>query len=358
VSRKRFPISNGMKIRSSHEIASKVVVFFGSLFFIYFSFVYGLGFLKVSKEFQAATPASIAVEKKILQEESPKKDDSLKLIFVGDIMLSRGIGEIMEKNKNWHYPFIEIGETLKGADLTFGNLEGPISKNGTNMGSIYSFRADPRTIEGLAYSGFDVLSVANNHIWDYGAPAFEDTLQILNGNGMSPVGGGFSFDEAHSVVVRDVKGTKIAFLAYTNLLPGSLGSKECKRCVAFPTKEQIVIDIEKAKTEGDIVVVSFHWGDEYKTIHNSYQETFAHTAIDAGADLIIGHHPHVIQDTEKYGGGYIAYSLGNFVFDQNFSKETQSGMMLVVTVKDKKVDNIEEKIVKFNSLFQTYIEEY
>lgn len=277
------------------------------------------------------------------------------LLFVGDIMLSRAIGSGMGKNNNWNYPFLKIADLLKSADLTFGNLEGPISKNGTKVGSIYSFEANPKSVEGLIYSGFDVVSVANNHIWDYGGEAFKDTLKILKENNISYVGGGFTYDEAHTPVIKEVNGTKIAYLGYTNLLPPFLGTKGDKLSVAFPDEDQLALDIHNAKRLADIVVVSFHWGNEYETHHNSFQENLAHIAIDAGADLVVGHHPHVIQEIEKYKDGYIAYSLGNFVFDQNFSEETKSGLLLSVTLKNKKIEQVTSQKVNFSSTYQPFI---
>lgn len=277
------------------------------------------------------------------------------LLFVGDIMLSRAIGSSMGKNNNWSYPFLKVADLLKSADLTFGNLESPISKNGTKVGSIYSFKADPKSIEGLLYSGFDVVSVANNHIWDYGGEAFKDTLKILKENNISYIGGGFTYDEAHTPIIKEVNGAKIAYLGYTNLLPPFLGTKGDKLTVAFPDEGQMIMDINNAKGLADIVVVSFHWGNEYETRHNSYQENLAHVAINAGANLVVGHHPHVIQEIEKYKDGYIAYSLGNFVFDQNFSDETKTGLLLSVTLKNKKIDQVTSEKVNFNSSYQPFI---
>lgn len=293
------------------------------------------------------------IGKKVMAEDVSSK--ATTLLFVGDIMLSRAIGKAMNTNSNWNFPFLKIAELLKSADITFANLEGPISNNGTKVGSIYSFRADPKTIEGLLYSGFDVVSIANNHIWDYGGEAFKDTLKILKENNISSVGGGSTYDEAHTPIIKEVNGIKIAYLGYTNLLPTFLGSKGDKLSVAFPEESQMVLDIQKAKASADIVVVSFHWGEEYKTHHNAFQEKLAHKAIDAGANLIIGHHPHVAQDMEKYKDGYIAYSLGNFVFDQNFSEDTRSGLLLKVTIKNKTIDQVISQKVNFNSSFQPYI---
>jgi poly-gamma-glutamate synthesis protein (capsule biosynthesis protein) len=116
--------------------------------------------------------------------------------------------------------------------------------------------------------------------------------------------------------------------------------------------EGVARDIRNAKALADIVVVSYHWGDEYETRHNADQEKRATAAIDAGADLIIGHHPHVVQEVVPYKHGYIAYSLGNFVFDQNFSPDTSWGLTLKVTVKDKKIVSVEEVPVTFNKTYQ------
>ena len=278
------------------------------------------------------------------------------LVFVGDIMLSRNIGGLMAKNGDWNYPFMAMADYLKRADLTFGNLEGPLSLRGKRVESIYSFEADPRSVEGLVRSGFDVLSIANNHIWDYGAPAFEDTLKVLTDNGISPVGGGNSFEIAHTPAVKDVNGTKVAFLAYTDLLPPFLGKDAPGPTVASPDDVvRMSSDIRNARSLADIVVVSFHFGEEYATVHNSFQEGLAHAAIDAGADLVVGHHPHVVEDIEQYKGKYIAYSLGNFVFDQNFDADTRHGMLLSVTLRDKKIVSVAPQEVRFTETYQPYL---
>lgn len=274
------------------------------------------------------------------------------MVFVGDIMLSRGIGEIMAKQNNWLYPFKYVREYLQKADLVFGNLEGPISGRGQNQGSIYSFNADPYAAQSLTDSNFTVLSVANNHIFDYGRNAFLDTLAVLRLSEIDAVGGGINFEDAHRPVIRDVKGTKVAFLGYTNLLPRSRGAEDSVPAISYLDEKVMKRDIETAKTLADIVVVSLHWGDEYETKHNDFQERVAHSVIDAGASLIVGHHPHVVQEVEEYRGGYIAYSLGNFIFDQNFSEDTNKGLILEVTIHDKKISGIKTIGVSFNRTFQ------
>jgi poly-gamma-glutamate synthesis protein (capsule biosynthesis protein) len=274
------------------------------------------------------------------------------LVFVGDIMLSRNIGKIMLEQNDWDYFFNPVAEYLSGADLTFGNFENPMSSRGKNVGSIYSFRVDPRAVTGLVNAGFDVLSLANNHIWDYGPEAFVDTLQILTDNNISYVGVGNTYAEAHMPVIKEVNGMKIAYLAYTSLVPGFLNRKDSAPAVASPDIEGVTRDIIAAKELADIVVVSYHWGEEYATIHNADQELRAKAAIDAGADLIIGHHPHVVQEVVPYGKGYIAYSLGNFIFDQNFSPDTSWGLTLRVKIKNKQIESVEKFPVTFNKKYQ------
>lgn len=282
--------------------------------------------------------------------------ENINLLFVGDIMLSRAVGDIMEKTGNWKFPFLETADFLSGADLTFGNLEGPISSRGTNVGSVYSFRADPKVVEGLAYAGFDVLSLANNHIWDYGSDALIDTIQLLKSVGISPVGGRLNYERAYMPVIKEVVDTKIAYLAYTNLIPPTLGYGA--PAVAFLDQEVVVSDVRAAKAQADIVVVSLHWGNEYETSANDYQITVGHALIDVGASLVVGHHPHIVQEIEKYNGGFIAYSLGNFVFDQNFSKETMEGIILQATVRKNKIAEVKPVKIKINSSFQPYLADY
>src|SRR3989338_2733836 len=153
--------------------------------------------------------------------------EEIKIVFVGDIMLSRNIGQIMEKKKDYTYFFASTTEVIRSADIAFANLESPVSMGGIRSGSIYSFRADPKVVEGLKSAGFDVVSIANNHIWDYGKQAFLDTLVHLSENGLTAIGGGENYDEAHEPKIITVgeqsgrKPTRVAFLAYTNLLPAS-----------------------------------------------------------------------------------------------------------------------------------------
>ncbi len=250
----------------------------------------------------------------------------ISLIFVGDIMLDRGVEYMIEKkgNGDFKFPFLKITDELKKADILFGNLEGPISDKGTKVGSIYSFRADPKVIEGLTFAGFDILSVANNHAFDYGRLALEDTFLRLKEAGIDYVGGGFS-NSIFQPLIKETNGVKIAFLAFTNLCPDSWKATETKSgidCVSKRDFENIKNIIQETKKSVDILIISLHSGEEYVLEPNQFQMEFSEMIIDSGADLVIGHHPHVVQKNEKYNNGLIFYSLGNFVFDQGFSEKT------------------------------------
>ena len=280
----------------------------------------------------------------------------VSMVFVGDIMLSRSVGQKIIEQNNFKFPFLRIADYLKSFDLAFANLENPVSSRGTRVGSIYSFRADPRTIEGLTYAGLDVVSIANNHIWDYGRDAFIDTLTHLTTAGIGHVGGGYNYKETHAGVVKEVDGVKIGFLAYTNLLPESVAAGIDSEGVSYLDIKSMKEDIVNMHERADIVITSFHWGEEYKTIHNANQEYIAKEAIAMGADLVIGHHPHVRQEVVQVNGSWVAYSLGNFIFDQSFSKETTTGSALEVKIKDKKIESVQEKTIYIWNTYQASLE--
>lgn len=260
------------------------------------------------------------------------------LMFTGDIMLSRRVGAKTAKQGDWRWPFLQIGDYLSQADLTIGNLESVISDQGRNVGSIYSFRADPRMLEGLALAGFDVLDLANNHVGDWTRLAFEDTMTRLTNVGIGACGAGANFNEAHAAVIQQAGLAQIGFLCYTDIAAAPLFAKQGQSGVANMDLVQLKKDIAAAKAKADIVVVQMHTGVEYQPHPNSKQQIFAKTAIDAGANLVVGHHPHVIQDFEQYKNGWIAYSLGNFIFDQYFSADTQEGLAVGINANDKPIE--------------------
>ena len=288
------------------------------------------------------------------------KPQSEKIIFVGDIMLDRGVEAVTNEfgGGNYNFPFLKIADYLSGADLTVGNLEGPVSDKGYNVGSIYSFRDNPKAIDGLKSAGFDLVSLANNHMFDYTRAALEDTFSLLEDAGIGYTGAGFSKEKALEPKVFTLSdGTKIAFLAFSNLGSKNWEAQTSTAGLAWLDQESLDSSIAKARIEADIVVVMFHWGEEYQTLSNDEQKRFARLAIDAGADLVVGHHPHVAQEVEQYKGKYIAYSLGNFVFDQSFSKETMEGLALEVSIQNKKITKAIAQKIKMNGFYQPELAE-
>lgn len=275
------------------------------------------------------------------------------LLFAGDIMLSRSVGDSMNAKRDWLWPFSRIASVTASADLAFANLETTISTHGAKNGCGFCFRADPKAVTGLVSAGFDVLSVANNHIWDFGSQAFADTLGYLAVSDISAVGGGRNEVEARTPVVRTVRMTRIAYLAYTDLLPASAGALASRSGANIWDEQRMKEDVARARTMADVVVVSFHTGTEYEPLHNAVQEHIYHAIIDAGADLVVGTHPHVVQDIEQYKGKWIAYSLGNFVFDQNFSDATRKGLIVSVTVTGGRITDVSRIPVDISKQYQT-----
>lgn len=296
----------------------------------------------------------VPTQAQISQPIMPNK--STTLLFTGDIMLNRRVEMMIRSNANYKFPFLKIADTLKKADLLIGNLEGPISDKGTKVGSIYSFRALPETVEGLTYAGFDILSLANNHAFDYGRLALEDTFSRLKENEIDYIGAGMDAQEAFSPLIKEINGLKIGFLAYTNL-----GPKGWRAGINSPglawidgnSFEELKKNISLARAKTDILIVSLHAGEEYISDPPSqFQTNFARLAVDSGADIVIGHHPHVTQKMEVYNGGYIFYSLGNFIFDQSFSEKTMQGQIVKVVIEDGKIKEAKPMDIKLNESFQ------
>ncbi len=292
-------------------------------------------------------------ENEISKEHEEEHEEKI-LLFAGDIILDRGVKRMIEEHgEDYTFPFLKIEETLKEADLLFGNLESMISDKGRDTGSVYPFRAEPEAVEGLVFAGFDVVSLANNHAFDYGREAFEDTMERLQEEGIKYTGGGFNKKEAHSPAVITLEdGTRVGFLGYTEFLYPYAMAKEERSGVTNFSQEKMKDDIEKGKEETDLLVITFHYGEEYQKKQNAHQELLSKKAIDYGADIVIGHHPHVTQPVEKYEGKYIAYSLGNFIFDQYFSEETMSGFLLEAKVKGGEIKEINKIHYKLNEYYQ------
>ena len=275
------------------------------------------------------------------------------LLFGGDIMLDRGVENSVLKNFNGDYSkMFEKLDILKTADITFANLEGPASNQGKDMRNLYSFRMNPSVVPALNGAGLDVVSVANNHVGDWGRAAYSDTLARLNENEILYAGGGQNETEAETPVVLEKNGMKIGYLGFSDVGPNWMNATDTEAGLLLASNPRFDEIIKNAAAKVDYLIVSFHFGDEYKTKHNARQETLAHKAIDDGAKIIIGSHPHVAEDTEVYKNGYIAYSLGNFIFDQYFSKDTMQGMLLQIKLSKDGSILVQKDTLQLNKIFQ------
>jgi poly-gamma-glutamate capsule biosynthesis protein CapA/YwtB (metallophosphatase superfamily) len=238
----------------------------------------------------------------------------IRLVAVGDICLANGVDEAMSA-RGRGYPFELMKATLRGADVAFGNLECCLATGGSPVPKQYNFRAQTRGALALAEAGFDVLSLANNHSLDFGKEALAETVRNVKLSGMAPVGGGETLDEARSLRIIERNGVKTGFLAYLGLFPAVVALRHDEPGVAMADIARIRRECSAARRKVDFLIVSMHAGKEYTFFHSPRQKEIARAAIDSGADLVIGHHPHVVQDTEVYRGKLIVYSLGNFIFD-------------------------------------------
>lgn len=280
------------------------------------------------------------------------KEREVTLGFVGDMMFDRGVKTSVIKNFGGDFSKVlaEAG-MLSKPDIMFGNLEGPISDKGRNVGSKYSFRFDPVITSVMKDAGFDIVSFANNHVGDWTEEAFRDTMGRLEEEGILFTGAGQNIEEAKRPVIIERGGIQIGFIGMSDVGPEWMKASAEKPGILLANDPDLIQIIKDAKASSDFLVVSVHWGDEYKP-HNARQEMLAHKMIDNGADIVVGHHPHVAQDVEEYKDGLILYSLGNFVFDQYFSAETMQGMFAEVTINKDGIVNHRESIFKINEKYQ------
>ncbi len=259
---------------------------------------------------------------------------TVHLRAVGDILLAGPMARVLRREGR-DYPFARMHDTLRGADLTFGNLECCLSRRGAPIPKQFNFRGDPEDAAVLKANGFAIVSLANNHAWDFGRDALLDTVQTVRATGVKTVGAGPNRREAHRLVVVERKGLRIGFLAYLGLIPALVNESETEPTLSMASVPTIRREVAAARKQVDLLIVSLHAGQEGAPLPTPRQRSFAEAAIDAGADLVIGHHPHVRQPLMHYHGKPICYSLGNFVFSP---EGRGSGAMLDATLTRHHVD--------------------
>ncbi|TAK94779.1 CapA family protein [Patescibacteria group bacterium] len=249
-----------------------------------------------------------------------------RILFLGDFMFDRYIRQVAEHKGN-DFMFEKVDELLGGADLVVANLEGPITNSssiskGSEFGvkENYIFTFAPNVATTLKKHRIDLVCLGNNHILNFKTSGVEQTEKYLAEAGVSYFGSPLE-NSGSRFRVMDFGNLKIAFVNYNQF------TTNCR--------EKVLEDIGLAKNQADVVVVYAHWGKEYETEPLLKVKTLAHELVDAGADLIIGSHPHVVQSQEVYRGKTIYYSLGNFIFDQYFQKETAEGLAVMAQIDPK-----------------------
>jgi poly-gamma-glutamate capsule biosynthesis protein CapA/YwtB (metallophosphatase superfamily) len=274
-------------------------------------------FADITTKIPTPVPHTITMES-IFQYEDPATLDrndsqSFMLMATGDIIPARSVNAACVSRNDFTYPFTNTATFLSQADAVFINLESPFISACPVTTEGMKFCGDERNVEGLSIAHVTVANIANNHMGNYGVDGIENTKGILSNNSIEVTGS----DEA---AILQKNGYSFGFLGYNDI-----GGKE--QGIAWADPEKISADIQKLKPSVDFVIVTFHWGTEYTQDPTKRQRELAHGAIDTGADLIIGNHPHWVQGTENYKGKFITYAHGNFVFDQMWSQETREGVI-------------------------------
>lgn len=250
-------------------------------------------------------------------------------------MLSRDVAPVLEQQGS-AYPYRQVKALFLNDDLTVGNLECPLTAASApaHKNPVILFRAEPAKADALKTSGFDLLNLANNHTMDYGSPGLKDTLEALRENSLVPLGAEEGYEHARAPVFVEKGGTVFGFLGYSAFpAEGYIHTREGYD-VARADEALLPGEIAAAKAQCEILIVTVHWGKEFQHYASAQQKKLAHAMIDAGADLIVGHHPHVLQGVEKYKGRFIVYSLGNFVFDRQIPEGTDEGAILQAVYQD------------------------
>jgi poly-gamma-glutamate synthesis protein (capsule biosynthesis protein) len=273
-------------------------------------------------------------------------DGTVSLLFAGDIVLDDTAGDMIARGED---PLAGFSAVFASADIRIANLECVVATSGSAAEKNFTFRAHPRTLPVLKRH-FDALALANNHSGDFGREAFAEMLGLLKQAGIAQFGGGNNLSEAHTPLVIERKGLRIALLGYNEFMPRSFEADFDAPGVAWSEDEQVQDDIRKARTvhRADIVIPVMHWGWENERTADERQRQLARVMVDAGADAVIGGHPHVTQDIEHYRGKPIIYSVGNFVMKETDNDNQRRGWVLRLTLDKHGVRDFDTRVAQIS----------
>jgi len=291
------------------------------------------------------------------QSNSTPPQNSITLIAVGDIMLGGTAEEILIE-KGYDYPFKKVQHLLNDADVVIGNLEGPLTDLcESTLNKEYLFRSPADSVApALKKAGFNIMNLANNHILDFDIEGMNDTIDSLKKQHIQTIGVGNNLTDARAGTILNTSNGSLGFLSYSLTFPESFWATADKAGTAFGHEKDIREDVKRLSKQVDHVIVSFHWGREKSLDLRPYQPTLAHAAIDAGANIVLGHHPHVLQGIEEYNDGLIIYSLGNFVFG-SYSPDAKTSVIARLTLHKGKYYSAEFtpiNVLNTEVIFQPY----
>lgn len=247
-------------------------------------------------------------------------------------MLGSWVTPILQR-EGASYAFRETTSYLRGGDVAIANLEAPFTIGGEPFEKKFNFKVPPELAHGLKQAGISVVTLANNHIMDFGEVGLRSTMNTLKRVQIKFSGAGRNLAEANQPALVTVRGRKIAFFGYSMTFPTEFYAGPDSSGAAYPEPVLLQKTLSAWKRHVDHIVVSFHWSAEKREVPKDYQIHFAHLAIDSGADLVLGHHPHVLQGLEIYKNRLIAYSLGNYVFG-SYSEYATDSVILKVYLQD------------------------
>jgi poly-gamma-glutamate synthesis protein (capsule biosynthesis protein) len=273
------------------------------------------------------------------------------LTNIGDVILGRHVAYKMRAYNDYNHPWLKMADLVKKGDIAFADLETPLSDRIAPPDEGMAFIAPQKAVSGLKLVGVDIVALANNHSTNFGTNVFSETLDLLKKEKINYVGGGINSAEAYKPLIVEKNGLKFAFLDFNSIVGAIEATENTPGVAKFAIKpwsevdnqsdiQMIKTNIVAAKKQADIIIVEFHWGVEYKADPIQSQIDVAHAAIDSGADIIIGTHPHVVQALESYKNRPVFYSLGNFIFDQEWSIETKQGIVAETYFYNKKLVSV------------------